>query len=398
MMMTSRGQRLPGRKAISPGFSLLELLVAMAVFLLISAVSFTLFSRHQALLSQEQVTVGLNIGLRNALAQIQIDVVNSGNGLILGQNVPAWPVGVTIQNSDPTAAQCDPQASSPPVYAAACFDSMSVILADRTTPALVPQTATGGTGTISTSAGTTFFAANPVNPATGQPFYTPAQLAARFNTGDKILFVKGCSGGFHRANLNAANSSGCAFTTAVLSAPGAVATTNPPGPTFVMLTFNSTLAGGANPVCLNPNTCNDPLNMTSYTPAGDLADSYGTSDYVVRLAPISYWVDTTNPLDPQLKRTQAGTDNVLMDQVIGFKVGAALWNSANTSTFQYNYDASTYPIPYDYSLIRSVRVSMIGRTQPNPSDPYRNPFDQGPYQIRGNSIIVDPRNLTMNGD
>ena len=134
MMTPSRGQRLLGRKASSDGFSLLELLVAMAVFLTVSAVSFTLFSRHQALLSEEQLTVGLNIGLRNALAQVQLDLVNSGNGLILGINVPAWPVGVTIQNSNPTPATCDPTASNPPVYAAACFDTLNVVLADRNTP------------------------------------------------------------------------------------------------------------------------------------------------------------------------------------------------------------------------------------------------------------------------
>jgi hypothetical protein len=88
-----------------------------------------------------------------------------------------------------------------------------------------------------------------------------------------------------------------------------------------------------------------------------------------------------------------------MDQVIAFKVGAALWNNNNTSSFQYNYYAPNYyPIPNDYSLIRSIRVSIIGRTQPNPTNPFRNQFDLGPYQIRGNSIIVDPRNLTMNQD
>ena len=54
--------------------------------------------------------------------------------------------------------------------------------------------------------------------------------------------------------------------------------------------------------------------------------------------------------------------------------------------------------PNEFNLIRSVRVSIIGRTQPNPTNPYRNPFDSGPYQIRGNSIIVNPRNLTMNND
>ena len=103
MMTSSGGRKLLRAKAWREGFSLLELLVAMAVFLIISSVAFTLFNRHQTLLSQEQVTVGLNIGLRNALAQIQLDLVNAGNGLNPWPNIPAWPVGVTIVNNPPTA-------------------------------------------------------------------------------------------------------------------------------------------------------------------------------------------------------------------------------------------------------------------------------------------------------
>jgi hypothetical protein len=96
-----------------------------------------------------------------------------------------------------------------------------------------------------------------------------------------------------------------------------------------------------------------------------------------------------------------------MDQVVGFKVGAAWWNN-NTSTFAYCYNtgpycdnASTIPgYSGDFTLVRSVRVTIIGRTKPS-TDPfyrYRNPFDSGAYLIRGSSIVVDPRNLTMSND
>ncbi len=93
---------------------MIELMVAMAVFLVLSIASLSLFSRHETLLSQETGVSGLNIGLRNALSQLQIDVVNAGNGQILGANVPAWPVGVTIVNTNPTASQC---------YTAATFNA-----------------------------------------------------------------------------------------------------------------------------------------------------------------------------------------------------------------------------------------------------------------------------------
>jgi prepilin-type N-terminal cleavage/methylation domain-containing protein len=394
MMMFPRGPRLRRGNISGEGFSLLELLVAMAIFLIISSVSFSLFSRHQALLGQEQMTVGLNIGLRNALSQIQLDVVNAGNGLILGPNVPAWPVGVTIINSDPTPAQCNPTASYPPVYAAACFDQLNVIVADPNTPALHPCASTGCT--ISTSAGNTAAGLVPqvIDPATGV-LYTAAQLATQFKAGDQVLFVQSCVGG-GRSNAN--GSSGCAFTTAVLSSAGGT-TTAPAGCATgcVSLTFSSTLSGGGN------NVSNDPYQMTTNAPAAELTDQFGQNDWVVRLLPINYSVNAThvdsgNQSDPQLVRTQAGIPNVLMDQVIAFKVGAALWNNVSTSTFQYNYDYKTYSTPYQYNLIRSVRASIIGRTEPNPTNPYRNPFDSGPYEIRGNSVIVDPRNLTMNSD
>jgi prepilin-type N-terminal cleavage/methylation domain-containing protein len=405
MMTPSRSQRLRRGKAPSEGFSLIELLVAMAVFLIIGSVSFTLFSKHQALLSEEQMTVGLNIGLRNALAQVQLDVVNAGNGLnVGGTNIPAWPVGVTIINSDPTPEQCFQAATfneagaliSLPVYYAACFDQLNVVVVDPNTPPIHSCAATGCSLVTSAGATTTLNGQPP-------PPYTASQIYGNFHAGDKVLFVQSCSASGGHA---AANSSGCMFTTAILAGVGAVNTSAPGcAAGCVNLTFNSTLVGGGN------NASNDPLGMTTNAPAAVLTDQYGPGDWVVRLLPITYkvdatHVDSTNEPDPQLIRTQAGVANALMDQVIGFKVGAALWNNANTSTFQYNYNAASYSTGFDppgtnayqYNLIRSVRVSIIGRTEPNPTNPYRNLFDQGPYQIRGNSIIVDPRNLTMNND
>ena len=132
-------------------------------------------------------------------------------------------------------------------------------------------------------------------------------------------------------------------------------------------------------------------------------------DWILKLSPISYYVNTSNPNDPQLIRKQAGNPVAVMDQVIGFKVGATIWNSiTDTMKTQYNYDASTYnvnnssPPPYDsaymFSLVRSVRVSLIARTQPStdPSFTFRNAFDGGPYQVQGASVVVNPRNLSMN--
>jgi len=165
--------------------------------------------------------------------------------------------------------------------------------------------------------------------------------------------------------------------------------------------------------------------MTVYAgPSGKLTNSFCSTDWVLRLLPIQYSVIVSNTVngieDPQLIRqhkdstTGATVKDVLMDQIVGFKVGAATWNNAlnlgtGSSTFDYCYSSGTYCDPpnntilgynNDFTLVRSVRVTIIGRTAPStdPTYTYRNPFDGGPYQIRGSSIVVDPRNLTMGND
>ena len=51
-----------------------------------------------------------------------------------------------------------------------------------------------------------------------------------------------------------------------------------------------------------------------------------------------------------------------------------------------------------YTMIRSMRVSLIGRTQPGQftGDSFRNNFDGGQYRIQALSLIINPRNLSMN--
>jgi hypothetical protein len=236
---------------------------------------------------------------------------------------------------------------------------------------------------------------------------------------------------------------------------------------------NGSLTNGGSNSPGNP-PANDPISITTNAPAAELTSSFGTSDWLVRLMPISYYVDVTTATDPQLKRAQlqgsSGSQtvvkNTVMDQVIGFKVGAALRNSLSeftvntlgttvnmvstgpgavfpagwatppnalvtindgtytvqsvagngaslilttdageqtnvtlngpiTQSYPYNYTTSNYN--NDYALVQAVRVSIIGRTAPStdPTYTYRNPFDGGAYQIRGSSIVVNPRNLTM---
>ena len=133
----------------------------------------------------------------------------------------------------------------------------------------------------------------------------------------------------------------------------------------VQFSFNSTRADGTNTLANDPlditacdnNTCPTPNNFGSQFCGGD---------WVIKLAPISYQVDASNPANPKLSRTQNGTTSVVTEQLIGFKVGATIWNNTTaTVSTQYNYDASTYmnntanDQAWNFTLVRSVRISVI---------------------------------------
>jgi prepilin-type N-terminal cleavage/methylation domain-containing protein len=370
-----------GRRA---GFSLLELLAAMAVFVVVSGVALSLFSRQQPLFKRQQGQAGLNIGLRNAVAQLQMDMVNGGSGDTMGANMPGWPVGVTIVNNVQSSGSC----YSSGAYTANCFDQLNILVADRTQVSgnlITPIHATDSTGGSASS--------NCSNTSTGTAYgqaasgLTVAQTAASYLAGNQLLFL---------------SSDGSKVTTAVLASK-AVASGS-----AVQFTFNPTNANGTN------SQANDPLRITwtqlsspdnndvssNNVPHKEtLATQFCGPDWIVKLAPITYTVDTTESTNPKLTRTQSGSSAVVMEQIIGFKVGASVWNDVNdTTNAQYYYDASTYPTAYDFSLLRSVRVSIIGRTVPStdPSYSYRNSFDNGAYQIQGASVVVNPRNLSMN--
>lgn len=313
------------------GFTLIELMVSMGVFLVIGGAALTLFNQHAKQFGDQQAQAGLNIGLRNSLAQIQGDAVNAANGFFQS-STSAWPIGVTITN------------------VAGGFDTLNIVTA-ASIPA--PLSAgciltTGGAVTIVPPAGLT---------------------AGQFNANDEILFLNGA---------------GNQMTTAKLNATGTTAGG------LITLTFNPTNADGTN------TAVNDKLGITTalFDPSDNdkLATQFcqNTGDWVVKLSSITYTVNAAN----QLTR-QAGANNpdVVADQIISFKVGASTYVAAGggTSTSSYRYDAPGYKA----NLIRSVRVSLIGRTPPSISS-FRNTFDGGNYKIEALSLIINPRNLTMN--
>jgi prepilin-type N-terminal cleavage/methylation domain-containing protein len=336
------------------GFTLIELMVSMAVFLVIGGAAMSLFQSHANLFSSQQGAVGLNMSLRNALSQIQTDAVQAGNGFFLGgaTTLSNTPIGITITNNANT------------------FDSMTIIQAATSA---VPLSG----GCISTTTGFATVAGNAV---------TPPVTAANFQAGSEIMFM---------------NSNGNQMTVAkVVSATGAGT---------INLQYGPTLANpaGTNTPGVNGN---DPFNLTWTAPLitdpDQLSNQFcGTNgDYVVGLSYVTYTVNNTN----QLIRTSGNNvlnPDVVADQIIGFKVGAATFGGGgSTSTPSYSFTATNTtaanPPGYNnqFTLIRSIRVSLIGRTTPGQftGSNFRNSFDGQPYQIQALSLVINPRNLSMN--
>ncbi len=414
-----------GRKARpSRGFSLVELLVASAVFLLIAGAAFTLFSKQQLSSELVQGQVGLNLALRNAATQLQVDLANAGSYYYQGLNIPSWPVGVSIVNNWVNSGSSCYTASTN-TYGASCFDKISIIAAANptTVPAINVTNSTGGVGTAYCS--NTRTGDNTGSPVAGTAFglsgpspWTLATTAAQFKENDQLLFV---------------TASGNQMTSVVLTANASVAGS------AIKFTFHPTLTqtvsgvtySGYNSVANDPldiTTCNgdSPCPAAAQPTSGQVTNGLGESfcggDWILKLAPITYQVDTTtNPANPTLTRTVAnGTPVTVMEQVIGFKVGAAIWNAPNSTDgtdltpcpsgsgiCPYNYYAKTYNISgtgttgdqaYNFTLVRAVRVSLIGRTTPStdPNYKFRNAFDSGPYQVQGTALVVNPRDMSMN--
>src|ERR1017187_8482226 len=152
-MTSAQSQSLP---ANSSGFTLIELMIAMTVFLVIGGAAMSLFRSHAELYTTQQGEVGLNMSLRNALSQIQTDAVQAGNGFYIGgaTSTANTPVGITIANNPGS------------------FDSFNILQA--ATPAVL----LGGAACATTTTGTATLAA------------TTGITAANFASGE-IMFMNG---------------------------------------------------------------------------------------------------------------------------------------------------------------------------------------------------------------
>ena len=181
------------------GFTLIEFMAAMGIFMIVGGAAFMLFRQDVPLFNQQQNLAGLNISVQNAVTQIQQDVVNAGTGFYSGTNLPSWPVGVTIVNT--TSSVGSPCQGANYTYNSTCFDTLSIITSDPLTPA----EHLGASGGCVLTTGTSIV------------LYTPALTAAQDD----------CSQAGHYQNhdeLMLVKSDGSQITTVKLSANGSVAT------------------------------------------------------------------------------------------------------------------------------------------------------------------------------
>jgi prepilin-type N-terminal cleavage/methylation domain-containing protein len=369
------------------GFSLLELMVAMAIFLIIGGAAVALVRRHVPLFNSAQNQAGLNVALRNAVAQMQMEVVNAGSGYSATNPMPFWPVGATIT---PAAT---PNCQATAIYVSTCFDTLTLITADSVLPPLAPSSNQLGTIAVDTNGGTDLYLTSPGNPALVPPA-TYATWAARFQPGDEIMLIQG---GTEFPNGQPS------MTVLVVQAPGGAAAGN-----SVHVSFASTgnlaacpINGVATAVKGIPQA-KDPLGIYDPTAAANppecsrFFNSFNPGlDYAIRLTSTKYYVDTTVAANPKLVRlvTGAAGPDVVAEQIIGFQVGA--WSS-NTSA--YNMDPSAYG--RDWASIRSLLVRIVARAAPSNDNQgtgnFKNSYDQGPYQVQGMSVVINPRNMSSN--
>lgn len=367
------------RRHSAAGFSLVELLVTLAVFLVIAGAAFSLATKHVPVFTAQQNQAGLNFSLRNAAAQMQIDTANAGSGFYPSADVTSWPVAVAIQPGSDDKTDC--HNASTFTYSQTCFDTLIVLKADpKAPPAQIDPN--GGQTCQPSIARSSELWVNPVGTTTA------AQLASAYKTGDQILLISAANGGN-------------TITTAILTKDGSVSGGK------VKLQHNPTGANGTN-------TSDNDHYLISTTANNKLGEGFCAGDWVVKLSPSVYTVDASDSSNPKLVRLHPDDPNcqpgsvapyngqcVVAEQIIGFKVGAQIFDPDSTldatDCKPYCYRPDSYS--KDWSQIRAVRMTIIGRTTPN-SDPssanaFKNTFDQGPYRIDAISIVVSPRTLSM---
>lgn len=353
------------------GFTLLEMMVAMAVFLVVAGAAVSLYRRHVPLATMQQDQTAVNVSLRNAAAQLQTDMGNAGSGFYQGANIPAIPVGISVV---PNTGTCHVAGTT--TYGSGCFDTLNIIYFDPSIPPSHPDPNGNVNGAGCTNAQdmakSSVLSVDPVGST------TDAQLASYFNAGDEVLVV---------------SEDGKTMDTITLTSNGSV------NGSKVDLKHNANGSSGLN--------SGELYGIASSNNNNKLGTSFCSNAWVLKLSALTYTVDASNPADPVLTRSvNHGTPVPIADQIIGFRIGALAQSDNDPVAFptplpntqdcplQWWYDTSCY----DLTTIQAAEVSIIGRTNPINGNVagFNNTFDNGNYKVESISVVVDPRNLSMN--
>jgi hypothetical protein len=190
---------------------------------------------------------------------------------------------------------------------------------------------------------------------------------------------------------------------------------NPSDPNYgkvapITLTQNASTIGGGNNLRVklnhNPAYCEDNGSGLSTVPQNKLAYNFPDGSLVVKLAPpVTYSVSTADPARPVLtRRTTASCSSssatVLTEEILGFSQRAQLANGQlydNPANY-YGTDSNGNPVaaPDDYSLIKALEVTIVGRTKTDRIDAYRSAIDPTKtFRINTFSTTIALRNKSV---
>ena len=179
----------PHHRIGAAGFTLIEFLIAMAMFVVVGGAVLEMFAKQAPYFTRQQNLVGVNIAMQNAVSQMQIDLANAGTGLLSRNRHPEL---ADWNNDRQPSFQEAPACNIPTTftYTQACFDKLNILTVNSTIPPVHPTNPAGGitAGSCSTTTGSPFY----ILPSGVQ---TPAQAAAGYNVGDQVLLVKAGGGG-----------------------------------------------------------------------------------------------------------------------------------------------------------------------------------------------------------
>jgi prepilin-type N-terminal cleavage/methylation domain-containing protein len=406
----------PRRRGSGGGFSLVEMMIALLVFLVIALTAVSLVRTQIATFLSQQSQSQVNIGMRNALGQIEMDAAEAGSGFFPNINVPGSPIGITLTTGDNTGGTN------------AAYDTLTIISFDTSTLASPSSNSNGSAGCVNTSTATSLYL---LPQASGT---TAATLSANLRQADEVLLVRS----YIDPNLGFPLIGSVTLSQASSS-----------NGTTVQVTYTSSLqkpAGGLPqftipgnpPTTYTPTPYVDPADnfRITYDPSDKLSNdgtfcstNSGNADdaRAVKMTPIRYAV---NPATLQLTRCQANANNpapacytnpadssatVVAEHVLSFKVGVMLWQDCNSDIYAagtctlngntYNAsatDAASYAYnsygpslctdtanKCDFSLIRSIKVSMIVQTG------NAILLNSNAVATEAASVVINPRNLSM---